>query len=164
MYYQRILIPTYYYLKNCKKKTSFVIFCSPFCINSELTYNKLFWICLRILPYFLCYLFVLQGLKGKMIYVRLNEANQNVNSLFQKGASWSQEPPYYKILPTPLNKFMHQRPFIDVISRVWVLSSTSSETYNFIALGGIPFILSVAELEHCTWSGHWWLGWGISEK
>ena len=38
-------------------------------------YSYVFWIRLRILPYFLCDLFVLWELKGKMIYVRLREAN-----------------------------------------------------------------------------------------
>ena len=38
-------------------------------------YSYVFWICLRILPYFSCDLFVLREFKGKMIYVRLSEAN-----------------------------------------------------------------------------------------
>ena len=71
----------------CKKKkkkrivknnnNNFVIsfFCSPLCISNYLSYNKLFWICLRILPYFSCDLFVLREFKGKMIYDRLSEAN-----------------------------------------------------------------------------------------
>ena len=78
------------FVKNCKKKkqscdfpasclalvtNSFVIFFSLLCISSYLSYNKLLWIRLRILPYFLCYLFVLREFKGKMIYVRLSEAN-----------------------------------------------------------------------------------------
>ena len=54
---------------------SFVIFFSLLCISSYLSYNKLFWIRLSILPYFLCDLFVLREFKGKMIYVRLSEAN-----------------------------------------------------------------------------------------
>ena len=54
---------------------SFVIFFSLLCISSYLSYNKLCWIRLRILPYFLCDLFVLREFKGKMIYVRLSEAN-----------------------------------------------------------------------------------------
>ena len=54
---------------------SFVIFFSLLCISSYLFYNKLLWIRLRILPYFLCDLFVLREFKGKMIYVRLSEAN-----------------------------------------------------------------------------------------
>ena len=38
-------------------------------------YVHVCWIRLRILPYFLCDLFVLREFKGKMIYVRLSEAN-----------------------------------------------------------------------------------------
>ena len=38
-------------------------------------YSYVFWICLYVLPYFSCYLFVLWEFKGKMIYVRLSEAN-----------------------------------------------------------------------------------------
>ena len=75
MYCQRILIPAYYYLKKIVKKKQPVIFCSPFYISSYLSYNKLLWIRLRILPYFSCDLFLLREFKGKMIYVRLSEAN-----------------------------------------------------------------------------------------
>ena len=49
----------------------------------------------------------------------------------------------------------------------------SSVLYHLVKKGNIQFhspgwdifeILSVAELGHCTCFGHWWLGWGISEK
>ena len=75
-------------VKNCKKKPKpnnkqqqqlcNFFFCSPLCVSNYLSYNKLFWIRLRILPYFSCDLFVLREFKGKMIHVRLSEANQNV--------------------------------------------------------------------------------------
>ena len=61
------------YIKNCKNNNNnnnnFVIFffCSPLCISNYLSYNKLFWIRLHILPYFSCDLFVLREFKGKMI-------------------------------------------------------------------------------------------------
>ena len=68
-----------WYVKNFKKEQYQFLFCSPLCISIYLSYNKVFWIRLRILPYFSCDLFVLREFKGKMIYVSLSEANKNVN-------------------------------------------------------------------------------------
>ena len=81
----------------------------------------------------------------------------------------SQEPTFFNILPTPLNKLRPQIHLIDAISRVLVfhgfIKSSQNGNMQFNSPGwGIVEILSVAELGHCTLSGHCWLGLGIYEK
>ena len=65
----------YFYSLLLKKFRFIVVFCIPFCISNSIYDVINCWIRLRILPYFSFALSVLREFKGKIIYVRLSEAN-----------------------------------------------------------------------------------------